>query len=92
MSVLGEPTKLIAIRLPESIIQRLDIEIKPTYASRTEYIRQAIVDKLANGERLQEFDAINTMMSDRRLEAMYRQLRAELARRTVAARASRHKQ
>lgn len=44
--------KVIGISLPEELIQVMDDAAKAVYASRSEYIRQAVVDRLRRDWKL----------------------------------------
>ncbi len=49
------PTLTINISLPEELVKKVDVAAKAEYASRSDYIRQALVNKLQT-DRVKEDD------------------------------------
>ncbi len=46
-------TKIINISLPEELVEVIDLEAKEQYASRSDFIRQTLVERLALRKELQ---------------------------------------
>ncbi len=46
-------TKIINISLPEELVEVIDLEAKDQYASRSDFIRQTLVERLALRKELQ---------------------------------------
>ena len=67
MSDTGEDTKLITLRLALTIVSKLDEAKLLSFGSRSEYIRQAMVNNLAISDKTPTLDQINSLMSDKRL-------------------------
>jgi len=83
------PSKLISLSLPEELIQKTDAAAVGDYSSRSEFIRQAIVEKLrraetdvlASGNPDSSEDSFNVPMTDQKLEQVLEALKREHLRR-----------
>ncbi len=51
------PTQIVNISLPNELVKKIDDAAKSRYASRSEYIRQAVVSRL----RAQDIDAWSSL-------------------------------
>jgi metal-responsive CopG/Arc/MetJ family transcriptional regulator len=49
------PTQTINISLPDELVKKIDVAAKSEYASRSDYIRQALVSKLQS-DKVQQDD------------------------------------
>jgi metal-responsive CopG/Arc/MetJ family transcriptional regulator len=58
-------TQTINISLPEELVEKIDQAAKAEYASRSDYIRQALVGKLKTDKRAeQNWSLLESLMED----------------------------
>jgi len=59
------PTQTINISLPEELVEKIDQAAKAEYASRSDYIRQALVGRLKTDKRAeQDWLLLESLMQD----------------------------
>ena len=59
------PTQTINISLPKELVQKIDIAAKAEFASRSDYIRQALVGKLrADKVRADDWDLLEALSEE----------------------------
>jgi metal-responsive CopG/Arc/MetJ family transcriptional regulator len=59
------PTLTINISLPEDLVTKIDVAAKAEYASRSDYIRQALVSKLqADRVKQEDWDLLEELTSE----------------------------
>jgi metal-responsive CopG/Arc/MetJ family transcriptional regulator len=84
---MGLRAKLLHISLAEELVARLGSAAEEEYMTRTEFIRQAVVDKLRDRERdhgpSTDVDArhLNILMTDRQLKEVAEITKREIIRR-----------
>lgn len=70
------PTQTINISLPEDLVKEIDSAAKAEFASRSDYIRQALVDKLKSDKAQQDdwdlLEALSVEIAENAQEAGYR--------------------
>lgn len=75
------PTLLIHLRLPKELAAKLDAAANQLFIDRSEYIRQAIVEKLRDQHTMPSHEGVNILMTDKQLDELLAILRAERRRR-----------
>lgn len=70
------PTQTINISLPKELVQEIDSAAKAEYASRSDYIRQALVGKLktdkAQADDWDLLDALSTEIAEKAAKNNYK--------------------
>lgn len=75
------PTQLIHVRIARELLVQTDQAAQKLFVDRSEYVRQAIVEKLRTAQTMPSSVGVNILMSDIQLDELMLILQIERRRR-----------